>query len=69
MANPLDDVITTKALYGEHIALYCANHPELRWSTKNIDQIGARTIFYNSQDKPECSCSPRLLRVLLDRID
>lgn len=52
--------ITTQFPYGEHIALYCVNHPEKRWSTKNIDRIGARTIYYNLQGKPdmgpECSC-------------
>jgi hypothetical protein len=42
--------------YGQHIALTCKNHPDLRWSTKNIDFLGARSIFYFSEDKPECAC-------------
>jgi len=41
--------------YGQHIPLRCKNHPNLRWSTKNIAPIGARSIFYSS-DSPECSC-------------
>ena len=51
--------ITTKAPYGQHIDLQCVNHPDLRWSTKNIDFIGARTIFYAlgvSNAPRECSC-------------
>ena len=50
--------------YGQHIALTCKNHPELRWSTKNIDFIGARSIFYFSMTVPECSCSARDLIVV-----
>lgn len=42
--------------YGQHIALTCKNHRDLRWSTKNIGWIGARSIFYFSETKPECSC-------------
>ena len=45
--------------YGHHIALTCKNHPNLRWSTKNIDCIGARSIFYVTEDTPECNCSAR----------
>ena len=58
--------ITTQFPYGEHIALFCVNHPEKRWSTKNIDGIGARTIYYNlDYDRdmgPECSCPCKDLR-------
>jgi hypothetical protein len=43
--------------YGQHIALTCKNHTDLRWSTKNIGWIGARSIFYFSESKPECNCS------------
>lgn len=52
--------------YGEHIALYCVNHPDLRWHTKNIDCIGARSIFYagNPFDGSECPCPGRDLRVV-----
>jgi hypothetical protein len=53
---------------GEHIPLYCINHPDKRWSTKNIDYIGARSLFYNLHHVPdmgpECDCSIRDLRPL-----
>ena len=62
-----DGRITDKAPYGQHIALYCVNHPEKRWSTKNIECIGARTIFYNLHGDPTmgrgCDCSVVNLRV------
>jgi hypothetical protein len=51
--------ITTKAPYGQHIMLTCKNHPNLRWSTKNIDYIGARHIFFDLDRKCngyECPC-------------
>lgn len=54
-----DDRITKKAPRGQHIALTCRNHPDLRWSTKNISHIGARSIFFDLMGtvrKPECSC-------------
>jgi len=41
---------------GAHIELTCRNHPNLRWTTKNIDFIGARSIFYGTYDPPECNC-------------
>lgn len=52
--------------YGQHITLTCRNHPELTWHTKNIDHIGARSIFFNGWDKglTECPCSARYLMVL-----
>jgi hypothetical protein len=53
--------------YGQHIALTCKNHPNLRWSTKNIDFIGARSIFYFSETLPECSCSASLLVVVKEK--
>lgn len=54
--------------YGQHISLACRNHPNMRWSTKNIGNIGSRSIFYVGQVgpdgtitqdhfTPECSCS------------
>ena len=51
--------------YGRHIALRCRHHPDLRWSTKNIGSIGARSIFYCGAIRdgkcnnavPECTCS------------
>src|ERR1044071_5505075 len=42
----LDGRITPFAKYGEHIPLFCVNHPDLRWHTKNIGGIGARSIFF-----------------------
>lgn len=51
--------------YGCHIPLYCVNHPELRWHTKNIAPIGARTIFFAGEyGQRECSCPASDLRVL-----
>lgn len=60
----LDSRITTKAPYGQHISLTCANHPELSWSTKNIgnaneDGTGvyfARHIYFDGCT--ECTCPP-----------
>ena len=63
-----DDRITKLADRGRHIPLRCKNHPEKRWSTKNIDFIGARSIFYNLNHDPgmgpECPCSAGLLEVV-----
>lgn len=56
----VDDRITKSAPYGQHIALTCRNHPELRWSTKNIMFIGARSIFFDllgqNPTTQECAC-------------
>lgn len=41
-----DDRILKNHDRGAHIALTCRNHPNLRWTTKNIGRIGARTIFF-----------------------
>lgn len=58
--------ITKQFSHGQHIDLYCVNHPEKRWSTKNIDGIGCRTIFYNLSCEPgmgaECDCPAKDLR-------
>jgi hypothetical protein len=55
-----DGRITMLAPHGQHIALTCENHPEKRWSTKNIAPIGCRSIFYNLHSVagmgPECDC-------------
>lgn len=43
----------------EHVELTCRNHPELRWFTKNIDFIGARSIFFqpgSDYSVKECDC-------------
>ena len=45
--NDPEDRIVTHAPYGEHIPLTCRNHRHLRWPTKNISFIGARTIFFD----------------------
>ena len=58
---------------GEMIELTCINHSDLRWMTKNIDFIGARSIFYTGKvdnvgyfpDVPECDCSIKYLAVVV----
>ncbi len=56
-----DDRIVNYADYGIHIPLRCKNHPDKRWSTKNIIGVGARNIFYNLHETSgmgkECACS------------
>lgn len=52
----LEDTIDPRQPYGQHIYLTCKNHPSLRWHTKNIGYIGARSLFYASHVMPECSC-------------
>lgn len=61
-----ENTIDPEQPYGQHIALTCRNHPELRWNTKNIGWIGARSIFYggNPFDGSECPCSIRELVVV-----
>ncbi len=57
----MSDRIVDFEPYGRHIQLKCKVHTNKRWSTKNIQYIGARTIYYNLQGiegmGPECSCS------------
>lgn len=47
--------------YGKHILLTCKNHPDLRWTTKNIAPIGSRNIFFEGsvtgKSENECTCS------------
>jgi hypothetical protein len=52
--------------YGAHIALTCEDHPDLRWTTKNIDFIGARSLFFAGWDQGqnECPCPMSKLRVV-----
>lgn len=45
-----------------HIGLYCEDHPHLKYHTKNISHIGARSIFSN-QDVA-CECPASKLRVI-----
>lgn len=49
-----DDRITKKRPRGQHIPLQCKNHPNAKYHTKNIDFIGARTIFRNGDE--DCNC-------------
>ena len=49
----LDGRIIASAEYGEHIDITCVVHPTLRWNTKNIEHIGARTLFAQGE---ECEC-------------
>ena len=52
--------ITKQFPYGQRIELFCVNHPEKRWSTENVDEIGCMNIFYNLSGAmemgPECDC-------------
>lgn len=41
--------------YGQHIAITCELHPNAFWHTKNIDFIGARTIF-PTKSSDNCTC-------------
>ena len=75
----MDYRITPTAEYGQHISLFCIHHPEKRWHTKNIDCIGARTIFASQEEWGirdgklanlyECSCPLNDLRVVADHPD
>jgi hypothetical protein len=54
--------IVAWAPIGAHIELRCKYHPSLRWNTKNIAPIGARTVFYRGHenkgyDVDECNCA------------
>jgi hypothetical protein len=42
--------ITDRAQYTDHVTLVCKNHPAKHWHTKNIDYIGARSIFFSGED-------------------
>ena len=67
-----DDRLRTDVAYGRHIPLTCKNHPEKRWSTKNIAPIGSRSIFYNlnwvAEMGPECDCPASMLIVAPDEV-
>lgn len=77
VAGPDDGRITQSAEYGEHIPLTCKNHPELRWSTKNIGGRASdgriffgRSVFFPSSNwregHEECDCPGSDLRCLED---
>lgn len=44
--EPYDDRICKHTDRTDKVMLQCKNHPELLWQTKNIDYVGARTIFF-----------------------
>ena len=44
--------------YGQHISLTCKNHPSKRWHTKNIDFVGARTIFFSGDRDHDHEANP-----------
>ena len=66
----MDDRIVKYERRSTHIMLTCKNHPEKRWSTKNIQYIGARSIFYDlrgtGEGGPECDCPLSALRPLTE---
>ena len=57
-----NETIDPSQPWGQHIALTCVNHPDLRWTPKNISHIGARHIFF-AGDGGECACPARDLIV------
>lgn len=46
MGEPWDDRIDKNVDRGSKISVTCSAHPTKRWVTKNIDFIGARTVWY-----------------------
>lgn len=56
----MDDRICKGHKRYERISLTCPKHPGLEWGTRNIDHIGARTVYFVlylvGHDKTECSC-------------
>ena len=57
----MNPVICKNTTYGQHIVVKCVHHPEKKWTTKNIGNIGDRSFFYkswgcNPSMGPECSC-------------
>jgi hypothetical protein len=62
-----------------HVTLTCLNHPEKRWSCKEIavnsigQYNGSRNIFYNLDADPsmgpECTCPPSDLRFAPEEIE
>lgn len=57
-----------------HVTLTCINHPELRWSCKEIavnsigQYNGMRHIFFNGPG-PECPCKADALRFAPEEIE
>jgi hypothetical protein len=52
---------------GEMITIRCSNCGKEGWVTKNIDYIGARSIFWHG-DGGECSCDAKFLEPLLNAL-
>lgn len=50
-----DCTINPDQEYGVHVFVGCSKHPDSVWSTKNIDYIGARSLFPQG---PVCGCHP-----------
>jgi hypothetical protein len=69
----LENRLNPRYDFGEHIPLSCRNHPDKRWSTKNIAPLGCRSIFYNLRAVagmgPECKCPASDLIVVKEGLD
>ena len=63
-----DDRIDKSVPRTHKVALTCIHHTSLHWYTKNIDYIGARTLFYNPEQGKECPC-PAADLVLVSSLD
>jgi len=53
--------------YGVHIKLRCRDHHDVRYSTKNIAPIGARSLFHIT-GTPDCKCSGLLLEPVPQKV-
>lgn len=53
-----DDRITKTMSRTAHISLTCVNHPRMRWNTKNIGGIGARSIRFDGERQDDGSFKP-----------
>jgi hypothetical protein len=62
LKNDPEGRIVEHAEYGQHIALACKNHPDQKYTSKNIAPIGCRSLFYRTYEKTECSCPVTDLR-------
>jgi len=61
LQQDMDDRIDQKRERGTHIPLRCVNHPDLRWTTKNIGFVGARSILFAGDvngGKPSMAVAP-----------
>lgn len=61
-------MITSAYPEGAHVPLMCINHTHLRWHTKNIDWIGARSIFF-SGDKSRPGYLPYVYGPVTDDVE